>query len=206
MPDPQVPEIVIGRLPLYLRALTRMTESGKEFTSSHELGQLLGISSAQIRKDFSHFGEFGKQGTGYHIAYLTEQLRRILNVEQLWDVALVGVGDLGRAIAHYRGFTDRGFRITALYDTDPDKIGLVISNLKVKSITTMVADIRKNGINIAMLSVPFAVAQETTDLLVKAGIKAILSYAPISMNVPEDVHVEYIDPVFHLQKMTHFIE
>lgn len=206
MPDPQVPEIVIGRLPLYLRALTRMTVSGKEFTSSHELGQLLGISSAQIRKDFSHFGEFGKQGTGYHIAFLTEQLRRILNVEQLWDVALVGVGDLGRAIAHYRGFTDRGFRITALYDTDPDKIGLVISNLGVKSITTMVADIRKNGIKIAMLSVPFAVAQETTDLLVKAGIKAILSYAPISMNVPEDVHVEYIDPVFHLQKMTHFIE
>lgn len=206
MPDPQVPEIVIGRLPLYLRALTRMTISGKEFTSSHELGQLLGISSAQIRKDFSHFGEFGKQGTGYHIAYLTEQLRRILNVERLWDVALVGVGDLGRAIAHYRGFMDRGFRITALYDTDPDKIGLVISNLEVKSITIMVADIRKYGIKIAMLSVPFAVAQETTDLLVKAGIKAILSYAPISMNVPEDVHVEYIDPVSHLQKMTHFIE
>ncbi|HEX9674459.1 MAG TPA: redox-sensing transcriptional repressor Rex, partial [Anaerolineales bacterium] len=118
-----VPDIVVGRLPLYLRALSQMLEEGRTITSSQELGERLGISSAQIRKDLSQFGEFGKQGTGYSITYLTGQLRLILKVDRLWDVALVGVGDLGRAVANYAGFQHRGFRIAAMYDNDPAKIG-----------------------------------------------------------------------------------
>jgi len=111
MPDAPVPEIVVGRLPLYLRALVQMGLEGRQVTSSQELGERLGISSAQIRKDLSQFGEFGKQGTGYNITFLVGQLKRILKVETVWDVALVGVGDLGRAVAHYAGFLDRGFRV-----------------------------------------------------------------------------------------------
>src|SRR3970040_1382792 len=121
MPASSVPDIVVARLPLYPRALTQMAASGKEITSSQELGERLGISSAQIRKDLSQFGEFGKQGTGYHIVFLVDQLHRILKVEKVWDVALIGVGDLGRAIAHYGGFVDRGYRIVAAFDNDPAK-------------------------------------------------------------------------------------
>ena len=118
-----VPDIVVGRLPLYLRALTQMQDEGKEITSSQELGERLGISSAQIRKDLSQFGEFGKQGTGYNIGYLGEQLKTILKVDRVWDVVLVGVGDLGRAVANYAGFVDRGFNIRAVFDNNPEKIG-----------------------------------------------------------------------------------
>ena len=118
-----IPDIVISRLPIYLRALERLSQEGHEVTSSHELGKQLGISSAQIRKDLSHFGGFGKQGTGYKIVYLTEQLRQVLNVEQEWRVALVGAGDLGSAVARYRGFAERGFHIVAVFDSAPDRIG-----------------------------------------------------------------------------------
>src|SRR5512137_558052 len=138
----QVPEIVVGRLPLYLRSLVQMAGEGKQVTSSQELGQRIGISSAQIRKDLSQFGEFGKQGTGYNIAFLVGQLKRILKVEKVWEVPLVGVGDLGRAVARYAGFVDRGFRIVALYDTDPAKVGTQIGDLTVEDTTDMVEAIR----------------------------------------------------------------
>src|SRR5688500_3648436 len=110
----EIPDIVIGRLPIYLRALDRLQQEGQEITSSHELVRRLGISSAQIRKDLSHFGEFGKQGTGYNVSSLSAELQRILHVDREWPVALVGIGDLGRALAHYAGFTHRGFRISRI--------------------------------------------------------------------------------------------
>src|SRR3970282_1471972 len=134
MPAASVPDIVVGRLPLYLRALSQMAANGKEITSSQELGERLGISSAQIRKDLSQFGEFGKQGTGYNIGYLTDQLRRILKVDRVWDVVLVGVGDLGRAIAHYAGFVDRGYRVGAVFDNDPGKVGTVVGAFTIEHI------------------------------------------------------------------------
>lgn len=200
-----IPDIVISRLPIYLRALIRMAAEGQEVTSSHELARRLGISSAQIRKDLSHFGEFGKQGTGYQIAYLREQLQRILKVTGEWEVALVGVGDLGRALAHYNGFRDRGFRITALYDNDPAKIGQALAGLTIQSASEIAEDVRRRGLKIAMLAVPAEHAQEVTDKLVEAQIKAILNYAPINLSVPEGVHVQYIDPVAHLQRMTYYL-
>ena len=200
-----VPDIVVGRLPLYLRALTQMAASGKEITSSQELGERLGISSAQIRKDLSQFGEFGKQGTGYNIAYLTDQLRRILKVDRIWEVALVGLGDLGRAIAHYAGFVDRGYRVVAVFEIDPAKIGTQIGPLTIEDTSRIVEVVRARGITIAMLAVPRDAAQEVTDRLVEAGVHAILCYAPTSVQVPKGVHVQYIDPVLHMQRMTYYL-
>ena len=200
-----VPDIVVGRLPLYLRALSQMLEEGKTITSSQELGERLGISSAQIRKDLSQFGEFGKQGTGYSITYLAEQLRLILKVDRLWDVALVGVGDLGRAVANYAGFLHRGFRIAVMYDNDPAKIGKQVGPFVIEDSTGLVQRVRLKGIRVAMLAVPAAAAQEVTDRLVEAGIHAILCYAPTSIAVPERVKVQYIDPVLHLQRMTYHL-
>ena len=201
---PLVPDIVVGRLPLYLRALAEMKSEGKEITSSQELGDRLGISSAQIRKDLSQFGEFGKQGTGYNIEFLIQQLKRILKIEHIWDVALVGVGSLGYAVANYGGFVDRGFRIVSIFDVDPEKIQTQVGEFVVQDISDLQQDIRRKGIKVAMLAVPAEEAQAVTDELVEAGIQAILCYAPTSLNVPEDVKVQYIDPVLHLQRMTYY--
>jgi redox-sensing transcriptional repressor len=202
----KVPDIVVGRLPLYLRALAQMIQEGKEITSSQELGGRLGISSAQIRKDLSQFGEFGKQGTGYDITFLANQIKQILHLDRIWDVILVGAGDLGHAVAHYAGFLDRGFRIVAVYDNDQNKIGGTISALTVKSISELKGDVQAGNIRVAMLAVPAKYAQEVSNDLVDAGIAAILCYAPISLKVPADVYVQYIDPALHLQHMTYYLD
>ncbi|MFV1858666.1 MAG: redox-sensing transcriptional repressor Rex [Anaerolineales bacterium] len=200
-----VPDIVVGRLPLYLRALTQMQAEGKEITSSQELGERLGISSAQIRKDLSQFGEFGKQGTGYNIGYLSDQLKEILKVDRVWDVVLVGVGYLGRALANYAGFLDRGFRIRLIFDNDPKKIGKQAGDFTIQHTADLDKRVRAAGIRVAMLAVPTDDAQAAADRLVEAGIRAILCYAPTSINVPQSVRVQYIDPVLHLQHMTYHV-
>jgi redox-sensing transcriptional repressor len=200
-----IPDIVISRLPIYLRALERLSQEGKEVTSSHELGKRLGISSAQIRKDLSHFGGFGKQGTGYKIAYLREQLRQVLKVEREWEVALVGAGDLGSAVARYRGFADRGFHIAHVFDSASDKIGKSIGRFTIQPISKLHEIVTTSGIKIAMIAVPAEHAQAVADMLINAGVKAILNYAPINLTVPDDVHVQYIDPVLHLQRMTYYL-
>lgn len=202
----EIPDIVIGRLPIYLRALNQLAAEGQEITSSHELGQRLGISSAQIRKDLSHFGEFGKQGTGYQIGHLRTQLKHILRVDHEWPVAIVGAGDLGHAIAHYGGFVDRGFRIVAVFDNSPDKIGHDINGLKIMETNRIPDVIREMDIKIAMIAVPAQYAQAVCDTLVEAGVRAILNYAPITLTVPPKVNVQYIDPVTHLQRMTYYLE
>jgi len=206
MTEKKVPDIVIGRLPIYLRALTYMAQEGKTVTSSKELGKYLGISAAQIRKDLSMFGEFGKQGTGYNIPFLTARLTEILNIQQPWDVALVGAGDLGHALARYQGFQQRGFRITMIFDNDPAKIGTRIGDFVVRDVANLEADIRQADIQIAMITVPASAAQEITDRLVQAGVKAILNYAPIQIHVPQGVQVQYIDPSIHLQRMTYYLK
>ena len=206
MTEATVPDIVIGRLPIYLRALNHLLEIGQEFTSSQELGQILSIGSAQIRKDLSHFGEFGKQGTGYEISYLSEQIAKILHVDQDWSVALVGFGDLGQAIAHYGGFADKGFHIKAIFDADPDKIGQDNNGVivhDVKNLDDIISSQEK--IIVAIIAVPASAAQEVADILIKAGVRAILNYAPITLNVPDYVQVQYIDPVVYLQRMTYYL-
>ena len=202
-----IPDIVIGRLPVYLRALTRMVEEGgKITTSSQELGERLGISSAQIRKDLSHFGEFGKQGTGYHISYLVKQLQRILHLDREWHVAMIGAGFLGHALANYGGFKDRGFRVTWIFDNDPETVGQEIGGIRVRHVDGLERVVRRENVQIAMLAVPAAAAQELADRLVAAGVRAILTYAPISISVPEGVQVQYSDPVVQLQRMTFYLD
>lgn len=201
-----IPDIVIGRLPIYLRALRRLAQDGeKATTSSQELGERLGISSAQIRKDLSHFGEFGKQGTGYHIDYLIEQLRHILHLDVEWPVVLVGAGFLGHALASYGGFHRRGFRIAWIFDNDPEKIGVEMGGILVQPVEELEATVRSEKARVAILAVPASAAQEITDILVELGVQGILTYAPISLVVPENVHVQYSDPVVQLQRMTYYL-
>jgi redox-sensing transcriptional repressor len=202
----RIPDIIIGRLPIYLRALQQLSEKGILTTSSQELGEIIGISAAQIRKDISQFGEFGKQGTGYSVPFLIERLRDILKVDRVWEVVIVGMGDIGHALARYNGFTNRGFHINMVFDNDPEKIGQKIGEYEVLDTAKLAEKVKQNKIKIAMLTVPAASAQEMTDQLVKAGIKAILNYAPTSLNVPSHVHVQYIDPATHLQRMTYYLD
>lgn len=200
-----VPYIVVRRLPVYLRTLNLLIEEGREVTASQELADRLGISPAQIRKDLSHFGEFGKQGTGYEIRYLREQLRKILKVDRGWDVALVGAGDLGHAIAHYENFDANGFHIIAVFDSNPRKIGTKMGRFQILNSESIPTVVREMGIQVAIIAVPADSAQQVADILIEAGVQAILSYAPITLTVPPGVQVQYIDPVVDLQRMTYYL-
>jgi len=202
----RIPDIIIGRLPVYLRALQQLSEKGMLTTSSQELGEIIGISAAQIRKDISQFGEFGKQGTGYSIPFLIERLRDILKVDRVWEVVIVGMGDIGHALARYNGFANRGFHISMVFDNDPQKVGQKVGEYEVFDTATLIEKVKQYKIKVAMLTVPASSAQEIADLLVKAGIKAILNYAPISLNVPPGVRVQHTDPVTHLQRMTYYLD
>lgn len=201
-----IPDIVIGRLPVYLRALTRLLEQGRQVTSSQELGERLGISAAQIRKDLSQFGEFGKQGTGYNIAFLRDKLREILKVDQIWDVAIIGMGDIGHGLARYQGFLERGFRVVLAFDSDPGKVGKKIGDLTIQDVAEMADAVSAAGVKVAMIAVPADCAQNVADELAKTDVTAILNYAPIRINVPEEIRVQYIDPATHLQWMTYYLD
>jgi redox-sensing transcriptional repressor len=205
MNNQDIPDIIVSRLPIYLRALRHMQSVGKLTTSSQELGERVGISAAQIRKDLSQFGEFGKQGTGYDISFLIDQLRSILKVHRVWDVAVVGMGDMGHALSRYQGFSDRGFQVVMVFDNDPAKIGERVGNFEVRDTKELVPALKASAIKLAMLCVPAAAAQDVTNLLVEAGVKAILNYAPISLNVPSGVRVQYLDPSIGLQRMTYYL-
>ncbi len=205
MSSTAIPEIVIERLPLYLRTLNMLGEQGTTVTSSQVLGELLGLSPAQIRKDLSYFGEFGKQGTGYHIDFLRQQLLKILQVDRHWEVALVGVGDLGTALLRYKGFHGAGFSIRVVFDKDPTKIGRKVGGLQVLSPERLSEVIRERQIQLAIIAVTANEAQEVADELVEAGVRAILTYAPITLSLPKHVRVQYIDPVTGLQSMTYYL-
>jgi redox-sensing transcriptional repressor len=200
-----VPDIVVGRLPVYLRELAHLLDEGQTVTASKELADRLGMSSAQIRKDLSHFGEFGKQGMGYDIAYLKDQLRGILKVDSVWDMALVGAGALGQAIAQYGGFEGRGFRVTCVFDNSRKKIGHRLGSFEIHDAATLGETIRQLGIQVAIVAVPAGEAQKVVDDLVDAGVRAVLNYAPITVTAPPGIYVQHIDPVIHLQHMTYHL-
>lgn len=205
MKDIEIPDIVIRRLPIYARSLTYLATEGITTVSSSELGQRIGVTAAQIRRDLSYFGEFGKQGKGYNVQFLLNQIRDILHLEQQWGVALIGTGHLGEAIAHYGGFRDKGFEIVALFDADERKVGGELVGLPVHHFTEIPEVIGEMGLQVAIVAVPAASAQEVVDLLVSAGVKAILNYAPVSLQVPPDVRTRNIDPVGLLQSMTYYL-
>lgn len=206
MTSKSIPDIVVGRLPLYLRSLQRMIQQGQTITSSQELGERIGLTAAQIRKDLSQFGEFGKQGTGYDIEYLANQLCKILHVNHDWNVAVIGAGDIGSAVARYKGFANRGFCVIMIFDSDPNKIGTQVGPFIVQDSIRLAEVIQEEGIKIAMITVPAENAQQVCDQLVSAGVKSILNYAPINLSVPADVRVQYIDPSIHLQRMTYYLD
>ena len=201
-----IPDIVVGRLPRYLQALQQLNKIGQKTTNSQELGSKVGISAAQIRKDLSLFGEFGKQGTGYAIPFLIDQLQTILKVHKVWDIALIGAGDLGHAIARYGGFANRGFQIALVFDNDSEKVGKKVGGFLVHSVSEIEEKIKEMDIQVAMLTVPASAAQQIAEVLVRAGVRAILNYAPTMLNLPPEIHVENIDPIFQLQHMTYYLK
>lgn len=199
------PNIVVRRLPLYLRALNLLAAEGQKITSSKDLAERLGISSAQIRKDLSHFGEFGKQGTGYEIANLSDQLRRILKLDSEWPVILIGAGDLGRALIHHSALQSRGFRIAGVFDNSPNKIGQRWGELVIQDARDLARFVRHEDIQIGIVAVPQEQAQHVVNALIESGITAILSYAPVAISVPAGIRIEYMDPILHLQRMTYYL-
>jgi redox-sensing transcriptional repressor len=201
-----IPEVVVTRLPVYARALASLRRQGRDLVSSQELGDKLGVTPAQIRKDLSYFGRFGKQGRGYNVRRLLDELRQILGLEREWTMALVGVGHLGLAILTYGGFTPEGFRIVEAFDSDPSVIGRKVDRVAVRDVRELEAALGKSPVDIGIVAVPADSAQQVIDSLVKCGVKAILNYAPMSPLVPAGVRVQRVDPVLALQSMTFYLK
>ncbi|MEN6530465.1 MAG: redox-sensing transcriptional repressor Rex [Anaerolineaceae bacterium] len=205
MEKSSIPEVVVARLPVYIQKLNQLVREGREIVSSQEMAEHLGVSSAQIRKDLSFFGGFGKQGTGYNVINLLESLRSILNLNQIWEVVLVGVGHLGQALLSYQGFSRNGFEIVMAFDNDPKIIGKTFAGIKVIDVNEMQNHICPRGVPIAILTVPAGNAQEMADQLIRCGVKAILNYAPVTLKVPEGIRLANIDPVLSLQTITFYL-
>ncbi len=202
----EIPDIVIRRLPIYARSLKYLRDAGVETVSSSELGARLGVSAAQIRRDLSYFGEFGKQGKGYNVEYLLRQINQILGLDREWPMALVGLGHLGRALLHYEELPRQGFHIQALFDHNPEKIGQRIGDMVIHGMEDLPAMVAEKHIRMAIIAVPASGAQEVADALVAAGVRAILNYAPIIVRVPPHVKIRHIDPVVALQSMTYYLQ
>ncbi len=200
-----VPEVVVSRLPQYVRVLARLLQEGADVVSSQQLGEQLQVTPAQIRKDLSYFGRFGKQGRGYSVRHLLDGLRQILGLNSYWNVAVVGVGRLGRAILSYPGFTPDGFRLVAAFDSDPGVVGEQIAGLTVQSIDRLNKVVSGEQISIAIVAVPVTHTQDVIDRLVESGVRAILNYAPIAPQVQPGVRIRNIDPVLALQSMTYYL-
>ncbi len=200
-----VPEVVVTRLPQYVRVLNRLLEEGIEVVSSQQLGAQLQVTPAQIRKDLSYFGRFGKQGRGYSVRHLHDRLRDILGLNSYWNVAVVGVGRLGRAILSYPGFTPDGFHLVAAFDANKDVVGLRVGELTVRSIDELEEVVSGQNISIAIVAVPVGFTQEVIDTLVDCGVRAILNYAPTSPQVRDGVRILNNDPVIALQSMTYYL-
>jgi redox-sensing transcriptional repressor len=202
--DRPIPEATVGRLPIYLRALVEMAENGVATVSSEALAEATGVNSAKVRKDLSHLGSYGTRGVGYDVAYLIHQIRRELGLTQHWPVVIVGIGNLGHALANYRGFAERGFRAAALLDNDPAKVGEEVAGLRIRPVEDL-ADIAKGNEGlIGVIATPAPAAQQVADLMVRVGIRSILNFAPIALAVPEGVSVRKVDLAVELQILTYY--
>jgi redox-sensing transcriptional repressor len=200
VPDfPDLPEATVARLPEYLRALHHLAEAGNDTVSSEGLAAAAGVNSAKLRKDLSHLGSYGTRGVGYDVGLLIEQIELVLGLTKRRAVALVGVGNLGHALAGYAGFGTRGFRIAALFDADPRRVGEVINGLMVRDIADLAEVVAAEEISIAVIATPAHAAQAVADLLVAAGVTSILNFAPCVLTVPEGVDVRKVDLAIELQ-------
>jgi redox-sensing transcriptional repressor len=201
----EIPDVVVRRLPIYARTLNYLLAEGARSVSSQELGERINVTAAQIRKDLSWFGEFGKQGIGYDVEKLLGHINRILGLTREWPVVLVGFGNLGQAIARYEGFREKGLDIVGLFDADPNKVGMAVGALRVRPENEIAEVVRREHAKLAIVAVPANKAQDVVDRLVTAGVRAILNYAPIIVQVPDGVWVRHIDPVSLLHSMTYYL-
>lgn len=195
----------MGRLPIYLRALVEIAEGGAGTISSEALAEAAGVNSAKVRKDLSHLGSYGTRGVGYDVAYLIHQVRRELGLTQHWPIVIVGVGNLGHALANYRGFAQRGFRVAGLVDADPAKVGEAVGDLIVRHLDDLAAVVREHD-NIAMgvICTPASEAQSVADRLVAVGVRSILNFAPAVLSVPPGVSVRKVDLAIELQILAYY--
>ncbi len=204
MSDRTIPEATVGRLPIYLRALVEMAEGGVVTASSEHLAEAAGVNSAKVRKDLSHLGSYGTRGVGYDVAYLIHHIRRELGLTQHQPVVIVGVGNLGRALANYRGFAERGFRTAALIDTDPAKIEQEVNGIPVRPLEDLAGVARSHRGLIGVISTPASAAQQVAEAMVAAGIRSILNFAPVAITVPGPVRVRKVDLAVELQILTYY--
>ncbi|GBC87830.1 Redox-sensing transcriptional repressor Rex [bacterium HR12] len=199
-----MPEATVRRLPTYLRVLVELAERGVTRASSEELAVASGVNSAKIRKDLSYLGSYGTRGIGYDVAYLIHQIRRELGLTQDWPIVIVGAGNLGQALARYRGFAERGFRVVGLVDTDPGKVGREVDGLRVRPPEDLPAIVAEHRVAIGIIATPAAAAQEVADAMVAAGIRSILNFAPATLSVPPGVSVRKVDLAVELQILTYY--
>ncbi|MBJ43858.1 MAG: redox-sensing transcriptional repressor Rex [Planctomycetaceae bacterium] len=200
--DSGVPQAVVSRLSLYLRELQHLVREGHETTSSTRLGRLLGFTDAQVRKDLAYFGQFGHPGVGYRTLELITAIKRILGTDKSWPVALVGIGNLGRALIGYRGFHQQGFQIVAAFDADPQKLESDFDGIPVYAMDELPGVVQEFGIRLAALAVPNTAAQEVADQLVAAGLRGILNFAPVTLSLPADVQIVAVDLAIELEQLT----
>lgn len=200
--DLQVPKAVVSRLSLYLRELQHLVRDGQETTSSTQLGKLLGFTDAQVRKDLAYFGQFGYPGIGYRCSELIDAIKRILGTNQPWPLAIVGLGNLGRALLGYRGFQQQGFRIVAAFDTDPAKVGKLVDGIPVYHLDDVERVVKEHQIRLAIIAVPATAAQRVADALVAANIEGILNFAPVMLNLPKHVRTVGVDLAIELEQLS----
>jgi redox-sensing transcriptional repressor len=202
---PKIPEMTIRRLSVYTRCLQQLEEDGVRTVSSQELAERFNLNSAQVRKDLAYFGEFGVRGIGYYVAGLKAELQKILGLDREWPVALVGFGNLGSALFHYKGFARQGFRIAAIFEDDPAKIGRDVGGTPVLSSRDLAREVKARGIHIAIVAVPPEAAQAVTDQLADAGIKAILNFAPARLRAPRDTRLKHVDLTIELETLSFYL-
>jgi redox-sensing transcriptional repressor len=196
----QVPKAVVSRLSLYLRELQHLVRDGHETTSSTQLGGKLGFTDAQVRKDLAYFGQFGYPGIGYRCSELIEAIKKILGTNQAWPVAIVGLGNLGRALMGYKGFQHQGFQIVAAFDVDPAKVGQSVEGIQIFDLADVGRISKERGIRLAIIAVPGVAAQKVADALVAAGIEGILNFAPVTLN-PKQVQTIGVDLAIELEQL-----
>jgi redox-sensing transcriptional repressor len=199
----KVADSTVRRLSLYLRYLEEFEDQGIATISSEALASRGGTTSAQVRKDLSFFGSFGKRGLGYAVPELSRRLREILGLGRRYRVAMIGAGKIGSALVQYRGFRQRGFDIVAIYDSDPAKIGRQWNGLSVQHIDSLEAELARRPVDMAVLVTPAEAAQAVTDRLVRAGVKAILNFAPAQLTVPADVEVKTVNLALELETLSY---
>ena len=200
-----ISKATIDRLPLYFRTLRLVQDEGIDVISSDELGRRLGITPEQIRKDLASFGQLGKKGVGYYVNELKHNVGGILGLDNHWNIAVVGIGHLGAALANYQNFVSLGFNLVALFDQDPKVIGTVQNHVKVENVRELVPIVRERHVHIGIIAVPAAFAQDVADRLVTAGVKGIWNFAPIKMQVPDSMHIVNEDLSIGLSRLSYYI-